>query len=188
MISTSDLKKGARVEIDGEPYSVVDVSYQRPSARGGNTLVKTKMRNIKSGQLLDRTFKSGERLKVPDFQIKPAQYLYEENGDTFYFMDQESYEQYPLKKTDIEYELQFIRPNDEVRALLFNGQCIAIGVPQTVELEAAQTDPGCTGNTVNAATKPATMETGLVVQVPLFVETGSKLVIDTREARYIRRV
>jgi len=187
MISTADFKKGVRIELDGEPYAVVESSTQSASARGGNTLVKTRLRNIKTGQLIERAFKSGERVKVPDFVIQPVQYLYDEGGETYYFMDLETYEQFPLKRHDIEVELGYILPNDEVRALVFNGQCIGIELPQTVELQVAMTDPGFKGDTVNAAQKPATLETGLVVQVPLFVETGERIVVDTRDARYVRR-
>ena len=187
MIMASDFKRGLRIEIDGDPYQVVDYSTQSPSARGGATLVKAKIRNIKSGQLFDRTFKTSDKFKEPDFEIRPSQYLYDEGGDTYYFMDMENYEQFPLKKNDIEYELGFIRPNDEVRALVFNGHCIGIEISQTVTLEVVETEPGIKGDTVNNVTKPAKLETGIEVQVPLFVEQGSQIVVDTRDARYLRR-
>lgn len=187
MIDTSNLKKGARIELDGDPWIVLDSSTQTAAGRGGNTLVKTKLRNLKTGVFAERAFKSGERLKEPDFRYQPAQYLYEENGELYYFMDTETYEQFPLRAEDIEYELQFLAPNDEVRAMIFNDQCIGIDLPHTVILEVVETAPGFKGDTVNAATKPATMGTGLVLQVPMFVEVGQKLVVDTRECRYIRR-
>ncbi len=186
MIQVTDFKKGTRIELDGEPFAVEFVTTQSPSARGGATLIKTKVRNIRSGQLFDRVFKAGDRVKEPDFEIRQAQYLYDE-GDTFYFMDTSTYEQFLLKRVDIEYELQFLRANDEVRALLFNGHCIAIELPVNVELEVTQTDPGVRGDTVNSVQKPATLETGLVVQVPLFVNVGDRLIVDTREARYLKR-
>jgi elongation factor P len=187
MINTSDFKKGTRIELDGEPWQVVEVSTQAAQGRGGNTIVRTRVRNIRTGVMTDRSFKGGERVKEPDFRFQPAEYLYDENGELFYFMDKETYEQFPLRREDIEYELQFLRPNDEVRALVFNDTCIGVELPHTVILEVTDTAPGFKGDTVNAATKPATLETGLEVQVPLFVEVGQKLVIDTREARYIRR-
>lgn len=187
MYSTQDFKKGLRIELEGEPFSIVETSMHSAAGRGGNTQVKTRLRNIKSGQLVERVFKAGDRVKIPDFEIRDAQYLYDEGGETYYFMDQESYEQFPLKHDDIEYELGFIRPNDNVRALVFNGACIGIELPNTVELAVTETDPGVKGDTVTAVTKPATLETGLIIQVPLFIEAGQKLVIDTREARYIRR-
>lgn len=187
MLTTSDLKKGTRVELDGEPYAVVESSTQSAGGRGGNTLVRVRLRNIRTGAQVDRTFKGGDKLKAPDFVIQPAQYLFDENGEVYYFMDLDTFEQFPLNRDDIAYELGFIRPNDEVRALLFNGQCIGIELPHTVELAVTDTIPGFKGDTVNAATKPATLETGLEIQVPMFVEVGQTLVIDTREARYVRR-
>lgn len=187
MYSTADFKKGLRIELEGEPYSIVETSMHSAAGRGGNTLVKTRLRNIKTGQLVERQFKSGDRVKIPDFEIRDAQYLYEEGGETYYFMDLATYEQFPLKHDDIEYELGFVRPNDNVRALVFNGNCIGIELPGTVELAVAVTDPGFKGDTVTGATKTATMETGLVLQVPLFIEVGQVLVVDTRESRYIRR-
>jgi elongation factor P len=187
MPSTSDLKKGTRIELDGTPYAVVDIAVQSPSARGAATLVKTKLRNLRNKQLISKTFKSGERLKDPDFEIRPCQYIYEEGGETYYFMDSENYEQFPLKKDDIAYELGFVLPNDQVRAVFFDGECIGIEVPNTVELTVAECDPGVKGDTVTNVTKNAKLETGLEIQVPLFINPGDKLVVDTREARYIRR-
>jgi elongation factor P len=187
MYSTADFKKGLRIELEGEPYSIIDTSMHVSAGRGGNTLVKTRLRNIKTGQLVDRQFKNGDRVKIPDFEIRDAQYLYEEGGETYYFMDLESYEQFPLQRSDIEYELGFVRTNDNVRALVFNGVCIGIEVPNTVELVVADTAPGFKGDTVTGATKEARMDTGLVLQVPMFVEIGQVLVIDTRDSRYIRR-
>lgn len=187
MATTSDLKRGLRIELDGEPYSVVDIAVQSPSARGAATLIKTKLRNLRSGQLVPKTFKSGERLKEPNFEVRPSQYIYEEGGETYYFMDAENFEQFPLKKDDIEYELGFVRPNDTVRAVFFDGACIGIEVPNTVELEVVECDPGVKGDTVTNVTKAAKLETGIEVQVPLFVNVGDKLVVDTRESRYIRR-
>ena len=187
MISSAELKRGTRIEIDGDPYAVVDVTTQNPTARGGNTLVRAKLRNLRSGQLLDRTFKSGERIKQPDFEIRNAQYLYDEGGGVHVFMDNESYEQFPLQGEQISDELLYLRANDEVRALVFNGQCIAIELPHTVTLEVKETEPGVRGDTVNAALKAAVMETGVEVQVPLFVNVGDRIIVDTRERRYVRR-
>ena len=187
MAATVELKRGNRIELDGEPYIVVDLNTQSPSARASATLIKTKLRNLKTKQLVSRTFKSGERFNVPDFEIRPCQYLYDENGETYYFMDDESYEQHPVQRAMIEYELGFLLPNSQVRAVLFEGQCIGIELPSTVELAVKECEPGLRGDTATHTTKAATLETGLEVQVPLFVEEGDRLVIDTREARYVRR-
>ena len=187
MPTTSDLKKGMRIAMDGDPYAIVDVQTQTPSARGAATLVKTKLRNLRTKQLVSKTFKAGERFEDPDFEIRPCQYLYDEGGETYYFMDSENYEQHPVVREMIEYELGFLLPNAEVRAVFFEGQCIGIEVPPTVELRVTECEPGVRGDTATHATKAATLETGLEVQVPLFVEEGQLLVIDTREARYVRR-
>jgi elongation factor P len=187
MISTSEFRKGSRLELDNDPWVVVDFTIHTPTGRGGNSLVRTKVRNLRTGVLADRTFKGGERVPTPDFRYQPAQYLYDENGETYYFMDMETFEQFPLGRTDVEYELQFLRPNDEVRALVYRDRCIGIEIPHTVTLTVTETAPGFRGDTVNAATKPATLETGLEIQVPLFVEAGQALVVDTRECRYVRR-
>ncbi|MCB9556370.1 MAG: elongation factor P [Deltaproteobacteria bacterium] len=187
MATTSDIKKGMRLELDGEPFVVVDYNTQSPSARGAATLIKTRLRNLRTKQLVSKTFKSGERLKEPDFEIRPCQYLYDEGGETFYFMDSENYEQHPVKRAEIEEQLGYILPNDSVRAVFFEGRVIGIEVPNTVELKVAETEPAIKGDTVTNVTKAAKLETGLEVQVPLFVAEGDVLVIDTRECRYIRR-
>lgn len=187
MTTTNDLKKGVRLELDGEPFVVIDVTRQTPSARGAGTLVKVKMRNIRTKQQLQKTFKAGERVKEPDFEIRPCQYLYDDGGSNFTFMDNESYEQFELPREAIETELGFIRPEDEVRALFFDGGCIGIEVPNTVTLKIQRCDPGVRGDTVNNVTKPALLETGLEIQVPLFVEEGTHIVVDTRDTRYIKR-
>jgi elongation factor P len=187
MPSSSELKKGVRIEVDGEPHVVVESTSQTPSARGSATLIKVKLRNLKTKQLVSKTFKAGERLNDPDFEIRPCQYLYDEGGETFWFMDSENYEQYALAGDDIRDQLGYIRPNDSVRAVFFQGECIGIEVPNTVVLEVVECEPAVRGDTVNKVTKTATLETGLEVQVPMFINQGDRLVIDTREARYVRR-
>ena len=187
MIATHDFKRGTRIELEGDPWVIVDMASQTTGGRGGTTLIRCRVRNLKTGQLSDRTFKGGERVKSPDFEIRMAQYLYDEGGETYYFMDQSSYEQFPLKHKDVEAELPYIRPNDVVRALVFNGNCIGIEVQPTVELTVTYAEPGVRGDTVNNALKLARLETGLELQVPLFVETGDVIVVDSRDGRYVRR-
>ncbi|MFH2009612.1 MAG: elongation factor P [bacterium] len=187
MPTTSEFKKGMRIELDGEPFQIVETATQTPSARGAATLVKTKLRNLRTKQLVSKTFKAGERFNDPDFEIRPVQYLYDERGETYFFMDEENYEQYAVPREEIAYELGFILPNDSVRAVFFEGRVIGIEVSNTVELEVVETEPAVKGDTVNAVTKAATLETGLEVQVPMFVSQGDRLVIDTREGRYVRR-
>jgi elongation factor P len=187
MPSTSDFKKGFRIELEGEPFVLVSMSTQTPSARGAATLVKTRLRNLRTKQLINKTFKSGERFKEPDFEVKDCQYLYDEGGEMFFFMDNENYEQHGVSFEDIEIELGFILPNDDVRAIFFDGKLIGIELPNTVELQVKECEPAVKGDTVNAVTKTATLVTGLEVQVPMFVNQEDRLLIDTRESRYIKR-
>ncbi len=176
-----------RIAMEGDPYVIVEVQTQTPTARGAATLVKTKLRNLRTEQLLSRSFKAGEKFEEPDFEIRGCQYLYDEVGEIYYFMDDESYEQYAVARKIINDKLGFILPNDKVRVVFFEGQVIGIEVPNTVELDVVETEPAVKGDTVNAVTKSATLETGLEVQVPMFVSQGDRLIIDTREARYVRR-
>jgi elongation factor P len=187
MPSTSELKRGTRVEIDGQPWVVVEIATQTPSARGVATLIKVKLRNLKTKQLLSRTFKAGERLKDPDFEIRACQYLYDEGTESAIFMDEATFEQHSLLRENIELELGFIRPGDSVRACFFEGECIGIEVQPTVVLEVVECENAVRGDTATHVTKAAKLETGLEVQVPLFVEVGDKLVVDTRDSRYVRR-
>ena len=186
MISTSSFKRGVRIEIDGDPYTIIDIHTQSPSARGATTLVKTRVRNIRTGQLIDKTFKSGEKVKEPDFDIRSAQYLYTD-GEQYHFMDESTYEQFSQNTDDLGDQLGYLKENLSVKALYFNDQVIGIELPNTIALLVKKCDPGIKGDTVNAVTKPATCETGLVVQVPLFVEEGNTIQVDTRECRYLSR-
>jgi elongation factor P len=186
-MTTSDLKRGLRITLEGNPFAVMNIHTQTPSARGASTLVKTRLRNLRTGQLVDKTFKSGDRITPADFEVRPSQYLYHDGDDTFCFMDQVNYEQFELTKDEISHELNFILPNDEIKALIFEGICIGVEIPQTVALQVTQCDPGIKGDTVNSVTKPATLETGLEVAVPLFVNEGDRVIIDTRDSHYVKR-
>lgn len=187
MTTASDLKRGMRVELDAEPYSVIEVSKQTPQGRGGATLIHTKLRNLRTKGFLQKTFKAMDRMKEPDFQYRAAQYLYNEGEDTYHFMDTETFEQFSMPKDTIEDALGYMLPDHTVRSLVFEGQCIGVEVEATVELEVAECDPGVRGDTVTRALKNATLETGLQLQVPLFIERGERIVVDTREGRYLRR-
>lgn len=187
MATSLDLKKGMRILLDGDPFTVVETSTQTPSARGSATLIKTKVKNIKTGQLVQKTFKAGERVVEPNFEIVNCQYLYHENQETYVFMHTETYEQISIPREDIEEQLGYIRENDEVRVLLHDDKPIGIEVPNTVILEVTDCEPAVKGDTVTSVTKAATLETGLEIQVPLFVDVGTKIAIDTRDGRYIKR-
>jgi len=187
MISTSDFKRGARFLLEGAPYVVEDSQTQSPSARGTATLVKVKARNVLTGQLVQKTFKAGERFDEPDLETRPAQFLYKE-GDHFVFLDQTSYDQHELTEEEVGDNAGYLMENMDCRVVLFEGRPVSIEVANVVEMLIVDTEPAVRGDTVNAVTKAATLETGLVVQVPMFVEQGTRIRVDTRDARYIERV
>ncbi len=186
MITTSDFKKGTKFELDGEPVVIIDVASQSPTARGSNTLLKTKLRNLITGQFLAKTFKSGEKFQEPDLELRTATFLYKDDAQ-YYFMDSESYEQYELKTDEMGAEAQYVIEELEVRVMVYNERPIGVEVPSTIVLTITDCEPAVRGDTVNAVTKSATLETGLVIQVPMFVENGEQVKVDTREGRYISR-
>jgi len=188
MISTSDFKRGLLIELDGQPYQILDVSVSTPTARGGNTLVKTKLRNMLNGQFADKTFKSGERFEDPDFVKKPVEYLYND-GSAYHFMDQESYEQFSLTNDEMGDVVDYLIDGLEgLSTYVFNGNPIGIELPTAVVLKVEQTDPTLKGATAQAQTKPATLETGLVIQVPPYLESGEMVKVDTRTGLFLERV
>jgi elongation factor P len=185
--NASELRRGGRVELDGEPYGVLDVHFQSPSARGAATLVKTKVRNLRTGNVFDRTFKAQDRIVEPQVELRPVQYLYTDDGG-YHFMDGESYEQFSLSGDELgdaaAYLIEGLRG---IRSVLYNDRVISIELPNSIVLRVAQTDPAIKGATAQAQTKPATLETGLVIQVPAYLESGELVQVDTREARFIGR-
>ena len=187
MPSALELKKGSLLLLDGDPFTVLETTVQTPSARGGATLVKLKAKNIRTKQILQKTYKAEDRVETPNFEIVPCQYLYNENRENFIFMNNETYEQFSMPGDAIEYELQYIRENDNVQVLLHDGNPIGLQIPNTVTLRVVECEPAIKGDTVTAATKRARLETGLEVQVPLFIEQDTELVIDTRDGRYLKR-
>lgn len=182
-----DLKKGGLILLDGDPYTIVDKTVQTPTARGGATYVKIKAKNIRTKLMRQESFKAPDRVDEPNFEVQPCQYLYNENGENYVFMNNETYEQFYLMKEVIEYELQFIKENDDCRVMLHDGEPIGIQIPDTVSLRVVECEPAIKGDTVTAATKRARLETGLEVQVPLFIEQDTVLIIDTKEGRYLKR-
>src|SRR5215813_14795658 len=187
MPNASELRRGGRVELEGEPYVVLDVHFQSPSARGAATLVKTKVRNLRTGNVFDRTFKAQDRVIEPQVELRPVQYLYSDD-DGFHFMDTESYDQFALSGDDLGDVVGYLKEGlSGLRSILFNGRVISVDLPQTIQLRVTQTDPAIKGATAQAQTKPATLETGLVIQVPSYLESGELVQVDTREARFIGR-
>ena len=185
MYDTSDIRKGLKIQIDGEPYVVVDFQFVKPGK--GTAFTKTRIKNLITGAVLDRTYRSNERLEPANIEEKQMQFLYAE-GDNLCFMDNESYEQVYVAR-DIVAEVALLMPDNlVVSVMLFNDRPVGVTLPNFVELQITKSDPGIRGDTASGATKPATLSTGAVIQVPLFVEEGEWVRIDTRTNLYVERV
>lgn len=187
MPSTSDFKRGVRFLYESVPYQVTDVAFQSPSARGANTLVKLRARDLLSGSLKSFSFKAGERMEDPDIEMRKAQYLYSD-PDHYHFMDMESYEQVAITAEQIGDDRYYLMEELVIRLMMFNGRPISIELPKAMDMEIIETDPGLKGDTVTNVTKSAKLSTGLEVQVPLFLNQGDIIRVDTTEGRYVERV
>lgn len=185
MYETSDFKKGLKIMLEGKPYVIVDFQHVKPGK--GNQFTRTKMRNMLTGQNLESTFKSGEKFEVPNVENKEMTYLYQDDSG-YNFMSQESYEQISMSEDDLGESKYYLTENLKVTILFYNEKAVACDVPKAVNLTVKQTDPGIKGDRVTGATKPATMETGLVVGVPLHINEGDVLRIDTLSGDYVERV
>jgi elongation factor P len=186
VISASDLRKGSKFIFNKEPYIVVDFQWTKPGK--GGAYIRTKMRNMITGLMREETFRSGEKLETPDLEYKDMQYLYQE-GNLYHFMDQNSYEQVSLDEKQLEEVKVFLKEQAIYNVLYFEGNPIAVTPPMFMELKVVETTPGVRGDTAQGgATKPATLETGLVLQVPLFVNEEDLIKVDTRDSSYIERV
>jgi elongation factor P len=184
MHSTAEFKKGLKIELDGVPYVIVDFLHVKPGK--GGAFVRTKIKNLMTGKVLDQTFRSGERVKRPDLVEREMQFLYRE-GETFHLMDNETYEQLALTADQMGDAVQFLTENLTVKVLVFNRQPVAVEAPTFVELTVTQAEPGLKGDTASGASKPATLESGAVIQVPLFINEGDRVKVDTRTGAYIER-
>lgn len=184
MISVNEFRTGLTIETDGGIWRVMDFQHVKPGK--GAAFVRSKLRNLRTGAIQEKTFRAGEKVERAQIDNKTMQYLYA-NGDMHVFMDNESYEQLELPSSQIEYELKFLLENMEVHIMMFQGETLGIDLPNTVELEVVETDPGIKGDTASGGSKPAKLETGLVVQVPFFVNAGDKLVINTSDGSYVSR-
>lgn len=184
MYSTGDFKKGLKIELDGTPYIIVDFLHVKPGK--GGAFVRTKIKNLVTGKVLDQTFRSGEKVKRPDLVEREMQYLYQD-GENFYLMDNQTFEQVALTGEQLGDAVSFLTDNLNVNVLFFNQQPVAVDLPNFVELEVTQTEPGVKGDTASGGSKPATLETGAVIQVPLFVNEGERVKVDTRTGTYMER-
>jgi len=183
-VSTNQFKNGMHVELDGQVWRIVEFQHVKPGK--GGAFVRTKLKNIESGSVVDKTFRAGEKMPRIHTETKNVQYLYD-SGDDVVLMDQETYEQISLRRVDVAEDLDFVRPSANVQLLMVDGRPAGMQLPASVELAVAETEPGVRGDTVSNVTKPAKLETGAVVQVPLFVNVGDRIKVDTRERRYISR-
>ena len=183
-VSTNDLKNGMTLELDGTLFQVVEFQHVKPGK--GGAFVRTKLRSLDAGAVVDRTFRAGEKFARVHTEVKNVQYLYEDGSDA-HFMDSESYEQFSVPRSEIEDELTFMQPNATVQVLAVNGKPSSVQLPASVELTVTETEPGVKGDTVSNVTKSATLETGAVLQVPMFVNVGDRLKVDPKEKRYISR-
>lgn len=185
MISTNDFRTGLTIEVDGAVYSVVEFQHVKPGK--GAAFVRAKLKNVETGAVQERTFRAGEKVNRAHVERKEMQYLYDA-GDFYTFMDLETYEQINIGHDTIGDDIKYIKENDSITVVMYKGRIIGIDLPYYVELTVADTAPGVKGDTAAGGSKPATMETGLVVNVPFFINVGDKIRIDTRTGEYLDRV
>lgn len=184
VVSTNELKNGMHIEVEGSVWRVVEFQHVKPGK--GGAFVRTKLKSVDAGSVVDKTFRAGEKFARVFTEVKNMQYLYD-SGDEVVFMDEETYEQLSITHAALEAELPYMQPSTPVQLLFVGGKPSGVQLPSSVELTVRDTEPGVKGDTVSNVTKPATLETGAVVQVPLFVNTGDRIKVDPREARYISR-
>jgi elongation factor P len=183
-VSTAEFRKGLRIVFDGQPYTIIEFQHVKPGK--GGAFVRTKLKHMRDGKVIDNTFRSGEKMELVDFEEKHMQFLYRD--DRYHFMDTETYEQVALSEGEVGDARLYLKENTEVDVLYIAGAPVAVDLPNFVELAIARTDPGLRGDTAQGGTKPATLETGAVVQVPLFLNEGDIVKVDTRTGEYLARV
>jgi elongation factor P len=184
MLSTKDIKTGLKIELEGEPFEVLEFLHVKPGK--GGAFVRTKLRNILTGAVKDHTFRSGEKFAKPDLEKKGMQFLYQDGSDCV-FMDMTSYDQLYVPLAELSKQVGFLQEGQEIDVLTYQGRIIDLELPSSVTLQVTDTEPGVKGDTVSGATKSATLETGLSIQVPLFVESGQRVRVDTRSNEYLGR-
>jgi elongation factor P len=185
MYTASDLRKGLKIQIDGEPYIVVDFQFSKPGK--GQALYRTRLKNMVTGNQFDRTFRSNDKFEKAPLEERTMQYLYSQ-GDEFHFMDSKNYEQIVISRAQMGDGVSFLIDNMEVQILLFNNNPIGVTLPNFVNLTVTKADPWAKGDTSGSDSKPVTVETGYVLQVPPFIEEGDRIQIDTRTGVYMTRV
>ena len=184
MYSTTDFRKGLKIEIDGTPFEIIEFQHFKPGK--GGAMVRTKLRNILNGRVLDNTFRSGEKVERPNLESRDMQFLYHE-GEQLVFMDMTTYDQMHMDAEATDGKANYLKAGQECRVLLYNEKPLDIEIPASLVLEVTETEPGAKGDTVSNVTKPATLETGVVIQVPIFVNIGDRVKVDTRTNGYLGR-
>jgi elongation factor P len=184
VISTAEFRNGSKVELDGEPYAIVEFQHVKPGK--GGAFVRTKLKNLRDGRVLERTFRAGEKLDVPDLTHATMQFLYAQ-GEEYIFMDTATYDQLPLTREQLGAAADFMQESMEVKVLFHRDRPIDVEIPNFMDLTIVETDPGVRGDTASGGTKPAKLETGAVVKVPLYMEAGERIKVDTRTRTYIER-
>ncbi|OZM57638.1 elongation factor P [Lottiidibacillus patelloidae] len=184
MVSVNDFRTGLTIEVDGGIWQVLEFQHVKPGK--GAAFVRSKLRNLRTGSIQEKTFRGGEKVSKARIENRKMQYLYA-SGDTHAFMDLNSYEQIELPAAQIEHELKYLKENMEVAIMTYEGETLGVELPKSVELQVTETEPGIKGDTASGGTKPATLETGLIVQVPFFINEGETLIINTTEGKYVSR-
>jgi len=185
VIDTSDFRNGLHIIQDGDIYTIVEFQHVKPGK--GGAFVRTKLKNVRTGAVTDKTFRAGEKMEQAVLERKPMQYLYHTDGD-YYLMDMETYDQISVQKEAFGDAVKYLKDNQEVSVLSHEGRVMGVELPYTVELEVVETDPGVRGDTASGGSKPATLETGAVIQVPFFINVGDMVKVDTRTDAYLERV
>ncbi len=185
MISTADFKNGMTIEIDGALYNIVYFQHVKPGK--GGAFVRTRLKNLKNGAVMEKTFRAGEKVELAILDKRRMQFLYREGGN-FIFMDTETYEQMPVSEEEAGEAASFLGEGMQVEVSLYEGKPVGLEPPVFVEMEVAETAPGVKGDTASGGSKPATLESGIVVNVPLFIEPGNRIKVDTRSGDYVERV
>jgi len=184
IVNTNQFKNGMHIEVEGQKWRIVEFQHVKPGK--GGAFVRTKLKGLESGAVVDKTFRAGEKFPRVHTEVKTVQFLYDDGAEA-HFMDQDTYDQFGLPHATVADALPYMQPSTSVQMLTVDGSPTGVQLPASVELAVTDTEPGVKGDTVSNVTKPATLETGAIVQVPLFVNVGDRIKVDPREARYISR-
>lgn len=185
MASTSEFKNGLTIELDGDVFQIIEFQHVKPGK--GGAFVRTRIRKVSTGQVIDKTFRAGESIEIARIERKTMQFLYA-TGDDYVFMDNETFDQTTLDKAQLGPQVKFLKDNSDVMIIMHDEKILGVELPDTIEALVVQTDPGLKGDTASGGSKPATIETGAVVTVPLFINEGDRIRVDTRSEKYIERV